>query len=43
MYNMPFNMNTFSRMWGISTPEEAKACRLIIIGQNALGEHVPAF
>lgn len=25
MYNMPFNMNTFSRMWGISTPEEAKA------------------
>ena len=27
----------------ISTPEEAKACRLIVIGQNALGEHVPAF
>lgn len=25
MYNMPFNMNTFSRMWGVSTPEEAKA------------------
>ena len=25
MYNMPFNMNTFSRMWGISTPAEAKA------------------
>ena len=24
IYNMPFNMNTFSRMWGISTPEEAK-------------------
>ena len=24
MYNMPFNMNTFSRMWGISTPDEAK-------------------
>lgn len=24
MYNMPFNMNTFSKMWGISTPEEAK-------------------
>lgn len=23
--NMPFNMNTFSRMWGIRTPEEAKA------------------
>ena len=25
MYNMPFNMNTFSRMWGISTPAEARA------------------
>ena len=25
IYNMPFNMNTFSKMWGISTPAEAKA------------------
>ena len=25
MYNMPFNMNTFSKMWGIRTPAEAKA------------------
>lgn len=25
MYNMPFNMNTFSKMWGVSTPAEAKA------------------
>ncbi len=25
IYNMPFNMNTFSKMWGIRTPEEAKA------------------
>ena len=24
-YNLPFNMNTFSRMWGIRTPAEAKA------------------
>lgn len=24
MYNMPFNMNTFSNMWNISTPAEAK-------------------
>ena len=24
MYNMPFNMNTFSKMWNISTPAEAK-------------------
>lgn len=25
LYNMPFNMNTFSKMWGIKTPAEAKA------------------
>jgi UDP-galactopyranose mutase len=25
LYNLPFNMNTFSKMWGISTPAEAKA------------------
>lgn len=24
-YHMPFNMNTFHEMWGITTPEEAKA------------------
>ncbi|MCI8781276.1 MAG: UDP-galactopyranose mutase [Lachnospiraceae bacterium] len=24
LYNMPFNMNTFSKMWGIKTPQEAK-------------------
>ena len=24
LYNLPFNMNTFSRMWGIKTPLEAK-------------------
>ena len=24
LYNMPFNMNTFSKMWNISTPAEAK-------------------
>ncbi len=24
VYNLPFNMNTFSRMWGIKTPDEAK-------------------
>lgn len=23
-YNLPFNMNTFSRLWGIRTPQEAK-------------------
>ena len=25
MYNLPFNMNTFSELWGVRTPEEAKA------------------
>ena len=24
LYNLPFNMNTFSKMWGIVTPQEAK-------------------
>ena len=24
IYNMPFNMNTFSKMWGVRTPAEAK-------------------
>ena len=24
MYNMPFNMNTFNRIWGVNTPAEAK-------------------
>ncbi len=34
-YNLPFNMHTFSQMWGITTAEEAKA---IIAGQvEALG------
>ena len=25
LYNMPFNMNTFSKLWGIRTPAEAQA------------------
>lgn len=25
LYNLPFNMNTFSKMWGIKTPAEARA------------------
>ncbi|MDF2791983.1 MAG: UDP-galactopyranose mutase [Neobacillus sp.] len=24
IYNLPFNMNTFNKMWGVTTPEEAK-------------------
>lgn len=39
MYNLPFNMNTFSKMWGIRTPEEAKAIiekqRSVITGEPA--------
>ncbi len=25
IYNMPFNMNTFNKMWGVITPDDAKA------------------
>ncbi len=25
IYNLPFNMNTFHQLWGVKTPEEAKA------------------
>lgn len=25
LYNLPFNMNTFNKMWGVITPEEAAA------------------
>lgn len=32
LYNLPFNMNTFSKLWGIRTPGEAKA---IIEAQKA--------
>ena len=32
LYNLPFNMNTFSKMWGIRTPDEA---RNIIEAQKA--------
>ncbi len=24
LYNLPFNMNTFNQMWGVTTPDEAK-------------------
>lgn len=36
LYNMPFNMNTFSKMWGVRTPSEARA----IIEQQKAAEHV---
>ena len=25
LYNLPFNMNTFYRLWGVTTPQEAKS------------------
>ena len=25
LYNLPFNMNTFSKLWGVLTPGEAQA------------------
>ena len=25
LYNLPFNMNTFYQLWGVRTPQEAKA------------------
>ena len=25
LYNMPFNMNTFNKLWGVKTPSQAKA------------------
>lgn len=45
IYNMPFNMNTFSKLWGISKPEEAKRIIMeqgnIISGEPLnLEEHV---
>ena len=39
LYNLPFNMNTFSKMWDISTPDEA---RKIIDEQRITLERKPA-
>ena len=36
IYNLPFNMNTFSRLWGVKTPDEAKAK----IAQQIEGLHI---
>lgn len=38
IYNLPFNMNTFSKMWNISTPEEAEK---IIAEQRKVITHKP--
>ena len=38
LYNLPFNMNTFSKMWGIKTPAEAKAIIASQIANLNIGE-----
>lgn len=38
LYNLPFNMNTFSRMWGIRTPQEAKKIIQDQIEKAGIGE-----
>ena len=38
VYNLPFNMNTFSRMWGVRTPQEAKDKIAEQIAQLGIGE-----
>lgn len=38
VYNLPFNMNTFSRMWNIRTPAEAKAIIEEQIARLSVGE-----
>ncbi len=36
VYNLPFNMNTFHRMWGVRTPDEARA----VIAEQVAREHI---
>ena len=39
LYNLPFNMNTFSKLWGVVTPEEAAAkIQEQIDAENITGE-----
>ncbi len=38
LYNMPFNMNTFSRLWGVITPEEARQEIARQTARHAIGE-----
>lgn len=37
LYNLPFNMNTFYQLWGVKTPDEAKA---IIESQKSDYKHI---
>ena len=38
VYNLPFNMNTFSRLWGVITPREAKEEIRRQAARHAIGE-----
>ena len=38
LYNLPFNMNTFNKLWGVKTPAEAKARIAEQIAGLGLGE-----
>lgn len=38
VYNLPFNMNTFAKMWGVVTPAEAKAKIAEQIAAEDIGE-----
>ena len=38
LYNLPFNMNTFSKMWGIKTPAEAQKIIADQISELNIGE-----
>lgn len=38
IYNLPFNMNTFSRLWGVRTPKEAEAKIRSQIENLSIGE-----
>ncbi len=38
LYNLPFNMNTFYQMWGVTTPEEAKKKIDEQIADSGIGE-----
>ncbi len=39
LYNLPFNMNTFNKLWGVNTPEEAK--KIIEKQKNERGINEP--
>ncbi len=38
LYNLPFNMNTFSKMWNIKTPQEARAIIENDIKENKISD-----